>query len=102
MSEIDPDAVERAARRAAYQDRERRRATAAMDRYLELLYGSGIQSPAEQVAGERFVEAVGDYVLSRLQHTADYGASDGAGYPQGVDGERFPDVDLVERERFRP
>jgi hypothetical protein len=60
---------ERDKRIDVYRDRERRRAARALDRYLEDYYLS--VAPATDrsvaVAGERFVEAVGDYVLARLE-----------------------------------
>lgn len=62
----DPD---RDARIDAYRGRERRRAARTLDRYLELIYDEDIASKRGveiRVAGERFVEAVGDYVLSRM------------------------------------
>ena len=63
-----PDS-ERDARREIYRDRERRRAARALDRWLEATYplaGDGASAEAIAVAGERFVEAVGDYVLARI------------------------------------
>jgi hypothetical protein len=61
----DPDRDQRI---EAYRDRERRRAARAMDRYIEVLNGpfTNHMPPELDVAGERFVEAVGDYVLSRM------------------------------------
>lgn len=49
---------------------ERRRAARALDRYVEVMFGS-----EGRAAGERFVEAVGDYVESRLHHKGHYGAT---------------------------
>jgi hypothetical protein len=68
---IEPD-EERDARRRAYQDRQRRRAARLMDRWIETTYAPGGHSFTERsgMAGERFVEAVGDYVLARLGPTA--------------------------------
>jgi hypothetical protein len=61
---------ERDARRAAYREKERRRAARALDRYIEIIYphAAGLASATtdRMVASERFVEQVGDYVLSRL------------------------------------
>lgn len=60
---------ERDARIDVYRDRERRRAARDLDRYMELIYDEDIASKrgAEiRVAGERFVEACGDYVLARM------------------------------------
>lgn len=77
-TQIAPD-PDRDARRAAYADRERRRAARALDRYMEIIYGEDIASKrgAEiRAAGERFIEAVGDYVLSQLHHKSHYGVSD--------------------------
>lgn len=67
---------ERDARIEAYRDRERRRAARALDRYLELIAPVPPVGAAEpiSVAGERFVEAVGDYVLARL-HDETYRAA---------------------------
>jgi hypothetical protein len=65
---------ERDARREAYQEQERRRAARALDRYVDLVEGD--RYGPRVVAGERFVEAVGDYVLSRLHHKGHYGVSD--------------------------
>lgn len=59
-----PDA-ERDARIEVYRDRERRRAARALDRYFTAMHSDSDGSPF--VAGERFVEQVGDYVLARLQ-----------------------------------
>jgi hypothetical protein len=58
----------RDARIDAYRDRERRRAAAALDRYIDTMFTPTQQ--LAQVAGERFVEAVGDYVLARLGERA--------------------------------
>lgn len=69
----------RDARVDAYRDRERRRAARLLDRYLEVAYEvSGHNLPLDgslrlNAAGDRFVEAVGDYVLSRLQQKSHYG-----------------------------
>lgn len=60
----DPD---RDARREIYRDRERRRAARALDRYFTAMHSDSDGSPF--VAGERFVEQVGDYVLARLGST---------------------------------
>lgn len=67
---------ERDARREIYRDRERRRAARALDRYVQSLdYGEEGQpqfgARSIDVAGERFVEAVGDYVLARIAGDAD-------------------------------
>lgn len=58
----------RDARVDAYRDRERRRAARALDRWFEARQEEGRAYPPEalSVTGERFVEAVGDYVLARL------------------------------------
>jgi hypothetical protein len=76
-----PDS-ERDARIDVYRDRERRRAARALDRYIDLMWvpdaaaGDPVaEEAAMRVAGERFVESVGDYVLSRLQQKSHYGAS---------------------------
>lgn len=54
-------------RRDLYADRERRRAARALDRYLDAFNEFGTAgSTGARVAGERFVEQVGDYVLARL------------------------------------
>jgi hypothetical protein len=72
----------RDARVDAYRDRERRRAARLLDRYLEVAYEvSGHNLPLDgslrlNAAGDRFVEAVGDYVLSRLQQKSHYDVSD--------------------------
>lgn len=64
---------ERDARREAYQERERRRAARALDRYIEAMFVSPADVPqhlgmgASNVAADRFVEAVGDYVLSTIK-----------------------------------
>jgi hypothetical protein len=69
----DPD---RDARREAYRETERRKAARALDRYLEA-HEHAVQGTGPiallSAAGERFVEAVGDYVLSRLQQKSHYG-----------------------------
>lgn len=57
--------LERDARREAYQERERRRAARALDRWFATNFPIGGDTTVA-VAGERFVEAVGDYVLSRV------------------------------------
>lgn len=62
---------ERDARVDAYRDRERRRAARALDRYIDLNMNGGAGTAAADVAGDRLVEAVGDYVLARLQRGAD-------------------------------
>jgi hypothetical protein len=66
----------RDARRRVRAERERRRAARALDRYMEIyeqaVAGAGGTLPI-LTAGERFVEAVGDYVLSELHHNGDYG-----------------------------
>lgn len=72
---------ERDARREIYHDRERRRAARALDRYVESLdYGEEGQpqfgARSIDVAGERFVEAVGDYVVARLTGRWDEVATD--------------------------
>jgi hypothetical protein len=66
---------ERDARMAVYRDRERRRATLALDRYVELVYG-GSDKKVSDVAADRLVEAVGDYVLSRLHNNGHYGVAE--------------------------
>lgn len=54
-------------RRDLYADRERRRAARALDRFLEAFNEFGTAgSTGARVAGERFVEQLGDYVLARL------------------------------------
>lgn len=68
----DPD---RDARVDAYRDRERRRAARALDRFLEVAVDGADLGPITAVAGERFVEAVGDYVLARLGETDFLGES---------------------------
>lgn len=83
---------ERDARREIYRDRERRRAARALDRYVQSLdYGEEGQpqfgARSIDVAGERFVEAVGDYVLARIAGDAD--ALEGAARAlRACDGER--------------
>lgn len=62
---------ERDKRIDAYRDRERRRAARALDRYIDLNMNGGAGTAAADVAGDRLVEAVGDYVLARLQRGAD-------------------------------
>jgi hypothetical protein len=64
---IGPD-PERDARVDAYRDRERRRAARALDRYIESVFVEtpGLGMAACKVAGDRFVEQVGDYVVARL------------------------------------
>lgn len=58
---------ERDRRIDAYRDRERRRAARALDRYFEVIIGDKVGGCGDAaVAGERFVEQVGDYVLSRM------------------------------------
>lgn len=70
----DPD---RDARIDVYRDRERRRAARALDRYIEAMFLSQADVPQRlgmgecRVAAGRFVEAVGDYVLSRLAESSD-------------------------------
>jgi hypothetical protein len=73
---IAPD-PERDARVDAYRDRERRRAARALDRYIDLMWvperaagDPAAEEAAMRVAGERFVEQVGDYVLARLGERA--------------------------------
>lgn len=56
----------REARIDAYRDRERRRAARALDRFLEAAVDGADLGPITAVAGERFVEQVGDYVLARI------------------------------------
>lgn len=58
----------RDARREVYRDRERRRAVAALDRYLEVVYGQGVAdfSRVTAAAGDRFIEAVIAAVLAVL------------------------------------
>lgn len=71
-----PDA-EREARRTIYWDRERRRAVAALDRYLETVYGPGVAdfSRVTAAAGDRFIQAVIDVVLAMVSPFSDrYGA----------------------------
>lgn len=75
-SAADP---ERDARRKAYQEQQRRRAARALDRCIDMIEGE--RYGPRMVASERFVEAVGDYVLSRLHHSGDYGAT--ADVPKG-------------------
>jgi hypothetical protein len=61
---------ERDARREAYADRERRKAARALDRFMELHVDDIDVSTGDRarvVAGEHFVEAVGDYVLSKIK-----------------------------------
>lgn len=68
-------------RRRAYADRERRRAARALDRYLDAATEPASRLPRVSLvdaAGESFIEAVGDYVLSRLHHNSDYGVADPA------------------------
>jgi hypothetical protein len=74
----------RDARIDAYRDRERRRAARALDRYMEVMFSPPLDEVARRVAGERFVEEVGDYVLARLGYTglnvqqkSNYGATCG-------------------------
>lgn len=64
-----PDAL-RDVRVDAYRDRERRRAARALDRYIETVCPAETPDSSYKVAGERFVEAVGDYVLARLGERA--------------------------------
>lgn len=75
--EIGDDA-DRDRRIGAYRDRQRRRAVRALDRYIAAVFDDPAQphvcSTVATAAGDRFVEAVGDYVLSRLQHNSHYGA----------------------------
>jgi hypothetical protein len=76
VTPIAPDAA-RDARVDTYRDRERRRAARQLDRYIETRgeYGSdGDRGAAVAAAGDRFVEAVGDYVLARLGQTSVGGA----------------------------
>jgi hypothetical protein len=56
----------RDARINVYRDRERRRAARALDRYIEIMFSPPLDEVARRVAGERFVEEIGDYVLARL------------------------------------
>lgn len=65
----------REARRRVYAQDERRKAARALDAYLSALYGTPRESWTAEadVAGEKFVERVGDYVLSRLAHKSHYG-----------------------------
>lgn len=84
MPSIASSAEERDARRRVRADTERRRAARALDRYIELVYAGGSDRKITDVAGERLVEAVGDYVLARLgnevivqsHHNGDYGVVD--------------------------
>lgn len=74
MDEVRPAGPdpERDRRRDLYADRERRRAARALDRFLEAANEfDTVASTGARVAGERFVEQVGDYVLARLQRGAD-------------------------------
>jgi hypothetical protein len=66
VAPVAPDS-DRDRRVDAYRDRERRRAARALDHYIQTtqVYDTPGFSVAH-VAGERFVEAVGDYVLARL------------------------------------
>lgn len=62
----------RDARIDVYRDRERRRAARALDRYFEVIIGDKVGGCGDaSVAGERFVEEVGDYVLARLAQSSD-------------------------------
>jgi hypothetical protein len=69
------------------RDRLRRHAARALDRYAELMYEGDLKPELRRVAGERLVELVGDYVLSRLHHNSHYGvtASDDLGQSRTVD-----------------
>ena len=69
---------ERDARIEVYRNRERRRAARALDRYIDTIFPGHGSNPSEAtaVANERFVEAVGDYVLSSLQQKSHYGATE--------------------------
>lgn len=87
---------ERDARREIYRDRERRRAARALDRYIEVMNGPNPDAGATRaVAGERFVEAVGDYVLARLGETdlnaRAYGWEVGRGAPMAAAVESSPE-----------
>lgn len=71
-----PASPARDARVDVYRDRERRRAARALDRYIEAMFLSPADVPQHlgmgesRVAADRFVEAVGDYVLARLGDSA--------------------------------
>lgn len=75
---IAPDAA-RDARVAARRRQYAVKAGRALDRYMDTweaaVAGNGPVLPILS-AGEDFVEAVGDYVLSRLQHNRAYGVTD--------------------------
>lgn len=64
-----PDAA-RDRRIDIYRDRERRRAARALDRYIETVFAVAPRTDEQRAvmstAGEHLVEAVGDYVLSRI------------------------------------
>lgn len=62
-----PSDPERDARREAYRADQRRKAARALDRLFDARR-DGLTGAAYDVVGERYIEAVGDYVLSRLHH----------------------------------
>jgi hypothetical protein len=102
------DDPERDSRREAYRERERRRAARALDRYIETLKWPFAAQPPTGVAGERFVEAVGDYVLSRMQVPMDVSDLRGELYvgDSQSDEHHYGDYGAtddpeVERERFQ-
>jgi hypothetical protein len=69
----EQEALNRArdARRRVYAEDTRRAAARALDRYLQVaMCEAGAMAPAP---ANEFVELVGDYVLSRLQHNRHYG-----------------------------
>ena len=68
----DPD---RDARREAYRADQRRKAARALDRLFDLTLPPDAAPRYSTAASERFVEAVGDYVLSRLHHNSHYGVT---------------------------
>lgn len=90
-----PDPL-RDARIDAYRDRERRRAARMLDRFLETVAGTA--TGARDAAGERFVEAVGDYVLARIAESSDhdvaYGLQQNRHYGVPFDPEAGPCIGM--------
>lgn len=82
---------ERDARIEAYRDQERRKAARALDRYLDAwqdAYAGSGPAPVVAAAGERFVQAVGDYVLSRLSAPNVVTGDDGTRYVMSPDAHK--------------
>lgn len=73
----------------AYRDRERRRATRALDRYVEVVMAErdGDLSAVPAIAADHLIEVVGDYVLARLGDRELNVQQNADSVPYGCDGD---------------